>query len=238
MRWALLSLLLLGGILYGVRAFIPSGDEPAPAAQNAALVRSDADRMVLGSAPESGAAVSSGASDPDTAAQARSATSPTPETQTAVTASPDAQSVTVNPETQTVTANDAVESGPAVPPDDPGQRSSGRLLRAAPVHSGPSVSSDTIGYAAAGSEIELVERKDGWARVIDPATSRQGWIYDEHIAMIDGLGAAPAEETAAQDDTEAGALERRAFKPNKSRKKYAKKRWRKPLRFVLRFRRF
>jgi len=128
--------------------------------------------------------------------------------------------------------NSPGSNGGAVPPNDPGQFSSGRLLRGAPVHSGPSVSSDIVGYAAAGANLELVERKNGWAKVVDPATSRQGWIYEEHIAMTEGQGS--VEEAAAQDDAEA---DEPAFKPNKARKKHAKKKWRKQLRFVLRFRR-
>lgn len=116
----------------------------------------------------------------------------------------------------------------------------GRLLRGAPVHSGPSVSSSRLGYATAGAEMRLLERNLGWVRIRDPATSREGWIYEEHIAAteepsVPGYG---EDQAALADDDETGALEQqeRSATAKKSKKKYSKKRWRKRLRFV--FRRF
>jgi hypothetical protein len=83
--------------------------------------------------------------------------------------------------------------------------------------------------------VQLVERKNGWARVVDPATSRQGWIYDQHITVTEGpsgLVGGGDNQLALQQLEEP----KPSFKANNGRK-YAKKRWRKPLRFVLRFRR-
>ena len=77
--------------------------------------------------------------------------------------------------------------------------------------------------------------------MIDPATSRQGWIYGEHITLTETLGVAaatPRSEGAAWDENVANeAIEepKPSVKGKKSRKKHAKKRWRKSLRFVLRF---
>jgi hypothetical protein len=56
----------------------------------------------------------------------------------------------------------------------------GRLLRGASVHSAPSISSTILGYGAAGTPMHLVNRELGWVRVRDPATSREGWIHEEH----------------------------------------------------------
>jgi hypothetical protein len=138
------------------------------------------------------------------------------------------------PEPQTVASNPP-QAASALAPDDAAGPSPGRLLRGAPVYGGPSTSSVLIGYAAPGSEIQLLERKSGWARVIDPVTSRQGWIHGEHITLTESLNLAAA--TPRSEDTANEALEepKRSVKGKKSRKKHAKKRWRKSLGFVLRF---
>ncbi len=113
-----------------------------------------------------------------------------------------------------------------------------------PVHSGPSVSSDIIGYAAVGTEAQLLERKLGWVRILDPSTSREGWIYGEHITVKagpSGLGLTDGrKEAALESDLDPGEVEqpKRSFKAKKARKNYAKKRWRKRLRFGFRFRRY
>ena len=58
-----------------------------------------------------------------------------------------------------------------------------QLLRGASVHSAPSISSAILGYGAAGTPMQLVKRELGWVRVRDPATFREGWIHQEHIAV-------------------------------------------------------
>ena len=59
----------------------------------------------------------------------------------------------------------------------------GKLLRGASVHSAPSISSAILGHGATGTQMQLVKRELGWVRVRDPATSREGWIHEEHITV-------------------------------------------------------
>ena len=72
---------------------------------------------------------------------------------------------------------------------------------------------------------------------MDPATAREGWIYEEYVTVKEGPGDTYQEAAIASEmDSVILKKPKRSFKPKKSRKNYAKKRWRK--RFVLRFRRF
>jgi uncharacterized protein YgiM (DUF1202 family) len=42
---------------------------------------------------------------------------------------------------------------------------------------GPSLSAGVIGVMTKGSKLQELERKRGWVRVIDPETSKTGWLY-------------------------------------------------------------
>jgi hypothetical protein len=99
----------------------------------------------------------------------------------------------------------------------------GEMLRGAPVHSGPDVSSAILGYVAAGTDMQLLRRELGWVKVLDPATARQGWIYEQHIIAKAGPDA--IQEVAVADDAGLGLLEERtrSFKSQKSRKNYVSK---------------
>jgi hypothetical protein len=224
--WALLCLLLLGTAVYVTGVFTPaSQDCPAPI-QSAALVRpNDAKQASPDPQPHAKdlpARVHAGANNP---AQGQLAPSQTPEGQ----------------------ISDELSASSTTAPSDgllePTNDSWGELKRGAPVHSGPSVSSPILGYGAAGTEMPLLERRLGWVRVRDPATSREGWIYEEHVLTKEGpsglAAAATEEETTSESDIDVSEIEqpKRSFKA-KPRKHYVKKRWRKPLRFVRRFRRF
>jgi hypothetical protein len=105
-------------------------------------------------------------------------------------------------------------------------RAWGAMLRGAPVHSGPDVSSAILGYVAAGTGMLLLEREFGWVRVLDPATARQGWIYEKYIfAHVgpDGIetGADSRQQAALANEAELGASDdpARSFKSQKPRKK-------------------
>jgi hypothetical protein len=159
---------------------------------------------------ESGANVSSGrhALDP---VQAQNAASPIPEPQNAAsnnlpdaTPAPAPDHTTPGPvaEPQNAASDNSPQPAAALPADDTVEPSPGRLLRGAQVYSGPSTSSSLIGYAAPGSEIQLLERKSEWARVVDPATSRQGWVNSDDITLTETLSLAattPRGEDAASD---------------------------------------
>ena len=106
----------------------------------------------------------------------------------------------------------------------------GKLLRGASVHSAPSISSAILGYGAAGTPMRLVKRELGWVRVRDPATSREGWIHEEHIAVespkATGGELAPGDALASADD-EVSEQPARSFKSKKPRKAYKAKKSRK-----------
>jgi len=57
---------------------------------------------------------------------------------------------------------------------------------AAKVHSAPSVSAPTIRYYRVGTELRVIHRQPGWIKIEDPATSRQGWIYEKYLTRKDG----------------------------------------------------
>ncbi len=63
------------------------------------------------------------------------------------------------------------------------------VSRAARLHAGPSVSSGITHFYPVGSELNLVGYEQGWFLVSDPATLRQGWIYEKYyLEAIRGPG--------------------------------------------------
>jgi hypothetical protein len=47
---------------------------------------------------------------------------------------------------------------------------------AANIRSGPSASAEIIGIAHVGAEVQVASRDSGWVQIIDPWSSRTGWI--------------------------------------------------------------
>ena len=63
------------------------------------------------------------------------------------------------------------------------------VSRAARLHAGPSVSSPTTHFYPVGTELKLIGYAQGWFQVLDPATLRQGWIYEKYyLQAISGPG--------------------------------------------------
>ena len=63
------------------------------------------------------------------------------------------------------------------------------VSRAARLHAGPSVSSPTTHFYPVGTELRLIGYEQGWFQVLDPTTSRQGWVYEKHyLQAISGPG--------------------------------------------------
>jgi hypothetical protein len=63
------------------------------------------------------------------------------------------------------------------------------VSRAARLHAGPSVSSRITHFYPVGSEFKLIGYEQGWFLVSDPATLRQGWIYERYyLQAISGPG--------------------------------------------------
>ncbi len=223
MRWALLSFGLLVAILYITGTFTPSSEKSSVSSESAALVWPDDAQL------DTRPGLPIHAIDP----------SP-PSPQQATLTKQELPATSQTSEMQKSLLKDSAAPSAALPSDHPEQHSWAQLLRGAPVHNGPSVSSAILGQAAAGTEMQLLERNLGWARIRDPDTSREGWIYEEHITTKAGPSELEHGDGRQEATLDPGELEqpKRSFKAKKSRKNYAKKRWRKPLRFVLRFRQF
>jgi hypothetical protein len=63
------------------------------------------------------------------------------------------------------------------------------VSRAAWLHAGPSVSSPIVHFYPVGTELRVIGHEQGWFRVLDPATSRTGWIYERYyLHVIPGPG--------------------------------------------------
>jgi hypothetical protein len=63
------------------------------------------------------------------------------------------------------------------------------VIRWATVHSGPLVSAPIVGSYSVGTELQLTDYRQGWFRVLDPATSQRGWIYEKYyLQAIRGPG--------------------------------------------------
>ena len=65
------------------------------------------------------------------------------------------------------------------------------IRSAANIRNGPSSKSTLIGTAPAGAELEVAERKGGWVRFVDPATSHTGWIYEGLLAPVGAQSVSP-----------------------------------------------
>ena len=57
---------------------------------------------------------------------------------------------------------------------------------AAKVHSAPSVSAPTVRYYRVGTRPRVIGREPGWIKVVDPTTSKEGWIYEKYLAPKEG----------------------------------------------------
>ena len=63
------------------------------------------------------------------------------------------------------------------------------VSRAARLHAGPSVASRITHLYPVGTELKLVGHEQGWFLVSDPATLRQGWIYERYyLQAVPGPG--------------------------------------------------
>src|SRR5262245_9573626 len=63
------------------------------------------------------------------------------------------------------------------------------VSRAAWLHAGPSVSSPIVHSYRVGTELKVIGHEQGWFHVLDPTTSRTGWIYERYyLQAIPGPG--------------------------------------------------
>jgi uncharacterized protein YgiM (DUF1202 family) len=66
-----------------------------------------------------------------------------------------------------------------------------KVNTAANIRIGPSASAEIIGIAHAGAEVQAASRDSGWVQIIDPWSSRTGWIYSKFLAPLE-IPSAPA----------------------------------------------
>jgi hypothetical protein len=107
-------------------------------------------------------------------------------------------------ETPATTQKDSATSGDApaaaVKPSQDGESGLGSVQPSVFVNlrEGPSSSAPVVGVIAKGAKLPVLDRKRGWVQVVDPATSKKGWIYSGNLlgeakTHYRGKRAAPAE---------------------------------------------
>lgn len=72
-----------------------------------------------------------------------------------------------------------------------------KVVLAARVHSQASVSSPTVRFYRAGTELQVVRREHGWFQLSDPVTRERGWVFEKYLSSIDG----PSPTQAAMEST-------------------------------------
>jgi hypothetical protein len=102
------------------------------------------------------------------------------------------------------------------------------------------VSSPVLGYGDAGAQAQLVERDSGWVKVLDPTTSREGWILEMNVSPTHSAEKASSpnltKQATLESDTQLAApAPAKSYKAKKPRKRYVERRKRVGLFF--RFRR-
>jgi len=56
----------------------------------------------------------------------------------------------------------------------------------AKVHTEPSVSAPIVRYYHVGTKLRVLERQADWTKIVDPVTSKQGWIYGKYLILKAG----------------------------------------------------
>jgi hypothetical protein len=102
------------------------------------------------------------------------------------------------------------------------------VIRWATVHSRPLVSAPTVRYYSVGSELQLIDYRQGWIQVLDPVTSERGWIYARYYLQAipgPGEGSAALQALAKPQQKTANATKPapRVSRANKARPRPAKK---------------
>jgi hypothetical protein len=75
----------------------------------------------------------------------------------------------------------------------------------ATIRSGPSTSAKAIGTAQAGTEGRLISRDPGWVQIEDPQTGKTGWIYSGLLDASTDVGS-PSANRLVEDDPAANRL--------------------------------
>jgi hypothetical protein len=64
-----------------------------------------------------------------------------------------------------------------------------KVSEAAELRSGPSSSATRVQSIGVGTDLEVIWRKrDGWVQVVNPETSKRGWMREQNLAWVSGGG--------------------------------------------------
>jgi uncharacterized protein YgiM (DUF1202 family) len=91
-----------------------------------------------------------------------------------------------------------------------------RVASASSIRKGPSTSSDIIGTAQTGAEVQVLTRESGWVQFVDPVSGKTGWIYSKFL-----VSAAVTSDTESEEGALANQLpvdEPPTVKPNQKSK--------------------
>jgi hypothetical protein len=97
-----------------------------------------------------------------------------------------------------------------------------KVAAAANIRSGPSASAAIIGIAHVGAEAEIAARDSEWVQIIDPASSKTGWIHSRSLVPATAGTSAtspmpdegdPAELPQEQADASVGLPDENAMLP-------------------------
>ena len=208
MKHVLLSLFLLGGVLYPAYLFFAADDQPKltgasisgasaafPAVPKIAALEEDqaAEEPAAAGTMEPPAAHSRHAITVEQPpSRAPAGTLPQAEAGTPPQAAAATQSQTpAESQSQAPAAEPpAPKSGAAAPPGPSAEASPGtasnqaefmKVTSPASVSDGPSVSSAILGIAQPGAEDQVVSRESDWVQIIDPGSKKIGWIHQSFL---------------------------------------------------------
>jgi uncharacterized protein YraI len=57
-----------------------------------------------------------------------------------------------------------------------------KVITSVSIRSGPSTSSPVVGTASAGSRVLVSAARSGWARITEPTSGREGWVYSRFLS--------------------------------------------------------
>ena len=60
-----------------------------------------------------------------------------------------------------------------------------KVMFAARVHGGASVSSPTLRFYQPGTALQVVGRENGWVKVEDPTSRQSGWVFEQYLASTE-----------------------------------------------------
>jgi hypothetical protein len=96
-----------------------------------------------------------------------------------------------------------------------------KVVLAAQLHSEASVTSPTVRFYGAGTELQVVRREGAWFQVLDPVTKERGWVLDEYLSSIGGPTAA---QVATETPNEQPTVIKPAIQKSSKRSRSAKAR--------------